>query len=148
MSLEQQVRNYLKEVLEKEYFLVDIILQKLKKKSKLIILLDGDKGINIGVCSQVTKKLNSFLDEKSILQDAYTLEVSSAGADTPLKIKRQYPQHIGRKLSINTKDNIKLEGKLQEVTEKGIFILEDKAKDKKEIFWENIQEAKVLISFK
>ena len=45
--------------------------------------------------------------------------MSSAGATAPLESPRQFPQHIGRKLEVKTREKV-LEGQLEKVEENGI----------------------------
>ena len=49
---------------------------------------------------------------------AYVLEVSSAGADAPMKIMRQFPKHIGRQLHVRFKSDLEdVKGELLSVQE-------------------------------
>jgi ribosome maturation factor RimP len=113
--LEEKVKNYLYEILPTEYFVIDVIFKKSKINSKLNVLLDGDKGISIDICAEISRKLGAWLDEQNLIENAYNLEVSSPGVDLPLQFMRQYPQHIGRTLEITNLSDEKIQGKLVEV---------------------------------
>lgn len=91
--------------------------------NKLEVTLDSDTGITFRKCQQISRYLESFIDEEGWLGEKYTLEVSSPGADKPLKIARQYPKHIGRKLEIKKTNGEKEEGRLTEVNEEDILIV-------------------------
>ena len=85
------------------------------------------------------------------------MEVSSPGADKPL-VERQYKKHIGRKVSIELKDDEEvLEAELKEVADNKLRVYyvtvhrEKKKKIKTEIDrwidFSNINKIKVIISF-
>jgi ribosome maturation factor RimP len=56
---------------------------------KLIILLDGDNGIGIDECAQVSRHVGFHLEEENVIETAYNLEVSSPGIDTPFRCHHQ-----------------------------------------------------------
>jgi len=154
MELQEKLGKFVESILEKEYFLVDVQIKQLKEKKKVTIFLDGDQGVNIDICAKVSRNLGNYLEENDFFDSPYTLEVSSPGVDNPLKLPRQYPQHIGRTLQIKDKNQTNYEGKLIEVSEKGILIEQTQGKGKKavtsqiSIDFANIETAKVLVSFK
>ena len=89
----------------------------------------------------------------------FSLEVTSAGATSPLINKRQYKKNIGRVIKVKAKEDIKIEAKLTEVDETAIS-LEWKTKEPKpigkgkitvnkqaKIAFDDILEAKVIIKF-
>ena len=134
-----------------DLFLVDV---KFHPNGKLIISVDGDNGIAVGDCAAISRHVGYQLEEENAIEQAYNLEVSSPGIDTPLTMKRQYEKNIGRNLGIRMADS-KREGKLLSVTDEGIAI-EEKVKEKGKkaelvesfISFPEITETKVLISFK
>lgn len=115
MSIEEKIKNYLSEILDSQYFVVDVIYKKSRTNAKLSVLLDGDNGVGIAACVETSRKLSAWLDEQNLIEDAYHLEVSSPGTDLPLQNIRQFSQHIGRNLEITTKDEKIIEAKLMEV---------------------------------
>lgn len=154
MELHENIRQFVESILEKEYFVVDIQIKQLKEKKKVTIFLDGDRGVSIEVCAKINRALGNYLEEHNFFDSPYTLEVSSPGVDNPLKLPRQYPQHIGRTLQIKDKNQAGYEGKLIEVSENHIVIEQTQGKGKKattsqiNIDFANIETAKVLVSFK
>ena len=58
----------------------------------LRILLDKEGGVDILDCEEISRKVSDLLDEADPIQDPYTFEVSSAGADRVLK----KPEHFAR----------------------------------------------------
>jgi ribosome maturation factor RimP len=154
MNVEQRVKELVEEKIadRPDLFLVDV---KMQSGGRLSILVDGDNGIGIADCAAISRHVGNALEEENTIEQAYNLEVSSPGIDTPLNSVRQYSKNMGRNLAIRTHENNKREGKLLEVTDAGITIEENiKEKGKKGQLVENfipfdqIAETKVLISFK
>jgi len=73
---------------------------------KLIILVDGDKGIGIADCALLAGMLVSP-GGRNLVENAYNLEVSSPGIEAPLTLARQYVKNIGRQLAIKIADGVK-----------------------------------------
>lgn len=154
MDIEQRVRELVEEKIadKPDLFIVDI---KMHSNGKLMILVDGDKGIGIDNCVAISRHVGFHLEEENVIDRAYTLEVSSPGVDTPLTSPRQYVKNLGRSLAIKMADGSKREGRLSSITEDAI-VLEEKIKEKGKkaeivesiIPFATIAETKVLISFR
>lgn len=152
MDIISEIRQWVEDAMQEGYFLVDVE-QKAGSK-KISVFIDGDMGVNVEVCRQISKVLSEKLDEKDYGESAYYLEVSSPGVDKPLKWQRQYPKHVGRELEITLTGNNVIIGKLENVSEAEITVLlKDKKKSykaaiEKTIPFSEIKESMVLISFK
>jgi len=156
MNIEKKVTELAEEKIAElqrpDLFIVDV---KFHSNGKLVVLLDGDKGIGIEDCVAISRYVGFKLEEENVIETAYNLEVSSPGVDLPLTQLRQYTKNIGRDLGIKMADGAKREGKLTALTEDAIVIEEKiKEKGKKAAVMESvipidqITETKVLISFK
>lgn len=154
MEIEQRVWELVEEKIadRPDLFIVSI---KMHKSGVLSILVDGDQGVAIEDCAQISRHVGFHLEEENVVESAYRLEVSSPGIDTPLQSLRQYRKNIGRNVSVLTNDGKKREGKLVDANETLIQIDEKvKVKGKKASFETatiplvDIKETKVLISFK
>ena len=151
MSLKETVVKFVDEAVENtDYYVVDITVSDSKIKRKITVFLDTDEGITIEQCRLFSRELGNQLEE--IIEEAFTLEVSSPGADSPLKFERQYIKNIRRNLKVTKTDKTEIKGKLTEVNA-GTITIEPEAKKKVKpeamtISLEEIKEAKVIISFK
>lgn len=149
---EQKLKSIVEAHLEAAYFLVELVFKNQKPKSKLTVLIDGDQGISIDKCAELSRWLGKQIEEQNLIQNAYTLEVSSPGVDTPLQSKRQYIKNVGRNVKVWLADNRKEVGKLEQVEDSHIVIQpEPKGKEKfplMEIPFDQIQKTKVMVSFK
>ncbi len=154
MTLEQRVTTLVEEKIadRPDLFLVEV---KMHSNGKLIILMDGDQGLSIKDCAAISRHVGFHLEEENLISQAYNLEVSSPGVDTPLRLLRQYVKNTGRAISLKLKDGNKTEGKLLKAEAECITLLETKKEKGKKaqqieriIAFEEIMESKVLISFK
>ncbi|MFM2393592.1 MAG: hypothetical protein RLZZ546_1574 [Bacteroidota bacterium] len=152
-DLEKIVNQYFSENTIEDCFFVDA---KITGK-KIEVFIDKDGGISYDVCHKVSRIIEEILDRDLPFGDNYTLDVSSPGVGSPLKLARQYKNNLGREIEIKLRDSGKVRGKLtaadditctvtEEVTEKV------DGKKKKLIInhtnkYEDIIEAKIKISF-
>ena len=155
MTLQEKITHLAQESLFSEsQFLVDVVVSAHKGPVKVTVILDGEPGVTIEDCARVSRQLLDKLEEQGLVEDNFTLEVTTPGLDQPLKLKRQYFKNIGRRLKVHLSDKSIVEGTLREVTEEKIFLGEEakagKKKDlkKKEVLFSEIAKAFVQISFK
>ena len=161
MDLIDKVRELAQGCLADEsLFLVEVIISS-RAGARVLVILDGDKGVTIEVCTRVSRALAEMLDESALIDDNYTLEVTTPGLDHPLKLKRQYYKNVGRGFKVHTKSKELVEGKLTEVNDQKI-ILQQESKEGNlparrhgkielktiEIPFEHIEKAFVMVSFK
>ncbi|NBA86200.1 ribosome maturation factor RimP [Emticicia sp. CRIBPO] len=151
MQLKNTVENILKNQLSgSPFYIVDVLTSQSKIRKKITVLVDSDEGIKIDECSTISRNLGDELEE--IVDEAFTLEVSSPGVDTPLKLERQYVKNIGRKLKVLFNDGKEIKGDLVSVADGAIVLQPEKIKkitpEPVKIEQSDIKEAKVVITFK
>ena len=61
----------------------------------LRLYLDKDGGVDILDCEAVSRKVSDLLDELDPIEASYIFEVSSAGAERPLKRPSDFQQFMG-----------------------------------------------------
>jgi ribosome maturation factor RimP len=119
---------------DEEHFLVEVKIDRVADKTKILILVDADQGMTIAACASLSRALSGELETNELLEEAYTLEVSSPGLDYPLTEKRQYLKNIGRTLKVFLLSGEEVSGKLKEVEEQGIqLVVTKKEKGKKSV---------------
>lgn len=121
---------------------------KITPDNRIFIDIDGDEGVTIDDCIELSRKVENSLDRD--VED-FELNVSSAGADSPLKMPRQYRRHVGRELTVTTKDGEKCEGMLTEADDEGITLktrgTKKQAGEELHYKYGEIDTAKVVIKF-
>ena len=66
----------------------------------LRVYIDKEGGVSIDDCEAVSRGVDPLLDEADPIQDAYTFEVSSAGADRPLKKPEHFAAFLGAEVDV------------------------------------------------
>jgi ribosome maturation factor RimP len=62
--------------------------------------LDADAGPDIDGLAHLSRKLGKVLDEHDPIAGGYTLEVTSPGADRPLRRPRDFARNVGREIRL------------------------------------------------
>lgn len=70
----------------------------------LRLFIDSPKGITVDDCASVSRQVSSYLEVEDLIDQAYTLEVSSPGLERPLKRKEDFVRFAGRKARIKLKE--------------------------------------------
>lgn len=156
MDLKKEIENLVEGILnEKGLYLVEIKIANSQHQDKIAVLIDGDEDVSIDTIGEINRALSKELDEAEIINNRYTLEVSSPGLDHPLVLLRQYQKNIGREVKVLLKDNITKKGELLKVNESAITIREKQStKGKKNTFEEvnlpfsDIKKTNIVASFK
>lgn len=133
------------------HFIVGVAVSK-HKPMKITVALDGDAGVSIDDCANLSRQLSDELEKENSIDAAYTLEVGTPGIDQPLKLKRQYKKNIGREVKVHLTDKSIVRGKLVSADEDKIGVQEPAEKKKElknsEIPFTEIEKAIVIVSFK
>lgn len=154
VMLKDKVKSLLNEALSQDesLFLIDFTMGA---DNSINVVLDGDNGVSVQDCMKVSRGIEHNLDRE---EEDFSLTVTSAGAASPMVNPRQYQKNIGRKVKVQTLENV-YEGNLTAASTNGI-VLEWKAREpkpigkgkttvqkKKEITFSDIKEAKVILKF-
>lgn len=122
-----------------DHFIVEVKIERVADKTKVLVLVDADQGMTIASCALLSRALSGELEASDLLEEAYTLEVSSPGLDYPLSNKRQYLKNQGRLLKVYLLSGEEILGKLKEVEELVIKLgVTKKEKGKKSIEEERV----------
>lgn len=82
--------------------LVDVEFKKEGSHWYLRVYIDKAGGIDIEECGVVSEELSAKLDELDPIPQAYFLEVSSPGAERPLKKEKDIYEAVGKNVHITT----------------------------------------------
>jgi ribosome maturation factor RimP len=66
----------------------------------LRIYIDREGGVSLEHCEAVSRELDPILDENDPIPDAYTFEVSSAGAERALKRPSDFQKFLGHLVEV------------------------------------------------
>lgn len=131
-----------------EFLLVDIEAKPYRDRLELKVFVDKRVGrITLDECARINKALVERLDNDSILDKNYAIEVSSPGLDRPLKNKTDFVWAQGENVEVWLNEQIiddlkNFNAKIDDVQENEVvFLLKDNRKINVSI--ENIVKAKI-----
>ena len=149
--------NYLKPLLEKKsqelgYELVELSSRKEKGDLILSLVVDRVEPIDMNAISEFSNAMSSYLDEIDQSDERYFLDISSLGAEKPLKID-ELDKYVGRYVNVHVTNAVEgnniFEGTMEEVNEDSITIsYRVKTRVKKVVILQsNIYKIRLAIKF-
>ena len=114
----------------------------------LRVLVSKKGGINIDELAMINEYLSEKLDNIDVPYDEYMLEVSSLGAEMPLRSPEEIMENVGSYININTGDNV-YEGTMLSFDNNIVVIrvnLKGRFKNF-EIPYENIKKIRLAVKF-
>ena len=128
MNFKEKVKTLVQEALVENpsLFLIDLTIGG---DNSIRVLLDGDLGVTLEACTQVSRKVEHNLDRE---ENDFSIEVSSCGVGSPLTIPRQFKKNVTRKLEVTDREDKQVQGTLVEATDTS-FTLQWKAREPKPI---------------
>jgi ribosome maturation factor RimP len=82
------------------YELYDLSVAGAGNNTTLRVRIDRPEGVTLADCERVSKSLSALLDQADPFPTRYELEVSSPGAERPLRNLEEYRRFIGRRANI------------------------------------------------
>ena len=126
-------------------FLVNL---KITPDNRIFVDIDGDNGVTIDDCIALSRAIEGQLDRD---EEDFALDVSSAGADSPLKLTRQYVKNIGRDVEVVTFDGQKCEGALTAADDRGFVIrtrgTKKQAPQELRLEYKDVKSTRVVLQF-
>jgi len=155
MGLSSKVKTLIDNYLEnrKDLFLVGF---SVSLHSDIQIIIDGDNGVSIQDCLDLSRAVESNLDRES---EDFSLQVTSSGLSEPIKLIRQFIKNLGRELEISLSDDTKIQGELIEVNDDYVIVKlkyrrkkqigkgKESIEENKKILLTDIKKAFVVIKF-
>jgi ribosome maturation factor RimP len=130
-----------------EYEIIRVKVYEKKEKIVQVMIDHPIKKIDINDCAKYSRIVSNFLDEKNLISDDYSLELSSPGIDRPLTRTKDFYNYKGNKIKVTTVnlENEKkvYKGILADIMEKDILL--DQNKHMITIEFDKISDAKLLV---
>lgn len=128
-SVVETVTDLVKPILaEHDFFLYDIEFVKEGKSWYLRVYIDKDGGITINDCATVSDELSEALDnaDPDPIPQAYFLEVSSPGAERPLRNEDDYRRAVNDYIHVSLYQQVNgkkvYEGTLTKLSDKELTL--------------------------
>ena len=109
---------------------VDVLAVELLTPTRFCVYVDHPEGVDHALCARVTDALRDYLRE-------YTIDVSSPGAERPLRKPEHFASVVGRSVKLRTRDK-KVRGAVVAADEKTVKV------DKTEIPYDDIVRANLI----
>src|SRR5690625_8025581 len=92
--MQDKVKELVDKALEERpsLFLIDL---NISPANQIIVVLDGDNGVSMQDCVEVSRAVESELDRDTY---DYSIEVTTAGATSPITMPRQYTRSEERRV--------------------------------------------------
>jgi ribosome maturation factor RimP len=146
---EKNILNITNQILEeKNFFLIDFVFRGNPNERIIEIYVDSEKYVTAEALAELSRLINSGIEQNNLLTSKYRLDVSSPGTDKPLKFLGQFPKHVNRKFDVSYSsgdETKKITGKLIKV--EGDILVFQINQNELSINFNNIKKAKVLVSF-
>jgi len=154
MSIVEKVEKLMLPICDKtETYLVDVVYEEENGTWYLRIFIDTENGLTMEDCVAVTELISAKLDEEDFIAEEYMMEVSSPGAERPLKTAEAVAEAVGFHINVTVKDAIneisEFQGDLISF-DSDILVLECLFKTRKkkvEIEYRNVKKARLAVKF-
>ncbi|MEZ5532843.1 MAG: ribosome maturation factor RimP [Steroidobacteraceae bacterium] len=108
------------------YELVDVEANAGRGSGMLRVYLDSPAGVGVDDCERVSREVSALLDVEDPMPGAYTLEVSSPGADRVLRTAAHFARFRGERVKVELVEprdgRRRYTGTLVAVDERGIAL--------------------------
>jgi ribosome maturation factor RimP len=129
-------------------YIVEIDIRGQKGSRVVNVYLEGDGPLNVENLATISREISFVLETEDIIAGRYHLNVSSPGADRPLRMPRQYRKHVGRQMQVTRReaDGVDREvvGTLTSADDEMIVLSPEKG-DPIEINYQEIETARVRL---
>ena len=145
--MNDKLKNIVEPHLADGHILLDAVEDP--RGSYLRIIIDSENSITLDETTSLTKNLKGSAEFETMYPNGYRLEVSTPGLDNSLKFPFQYKKNINRRLKVAFIDNEmekEFVGSLLVANDEIVEIAS--AKKSIKLTYEQITDAKVMVSFK
>ena len=145
--MNDKLKNIVEPHLAEGHILLDAVEDP--RGGYLRIIIDSENSITLDETTSLTKNLKGSAEFETMYPNGYRLEVSTPGLDNSLKFPFQYKKNINRRLRVAFNDNEmekEFVGSLLVANDEIVEIAS--AKKSIKLTYEQITDAKVMVSFK
>ena len=90
-------------VAEQDAELVELTCRPQGRQLLIRLLVDKVGGITIQQCARVNQLISNALETANLIEESYTVEVSSPGLDRPLVTKRDFERALGEEVRMDVR---------------------------------------------
>jgi ribosome maturation factor RimP len=109
--------------------LLDVEVKGQRERRLVRLVADAEGGLDIDVIAKLSRRAGDALDEVDLIPGSYTLEVTSPGADRPLRRARDFARNTGRDVRVLRKEDAdgphEVTGTVVDVTDDAVTLQQD-----------------------
>ena len=90
-------------VAEQDTELVELTGRPQGRQLLVRLLVDKPGGITLAQCGRINQRVSEALETASLIEESYTVEVSSPGLDRPLTAKRDFERALGEEIWLDVR---------------------------------------------
>ncbi|MGH7902582.1 MAG: ribosome maturation factor RimP [Candidatus Dormibacteraceae bacterium] len=144
------IRDLLEPTLRHLGFEVYEIQQSGGSGQTLRVAIDRPEGVTIDDCARVSEVAGPLIDHAQVIPGRYFLEVSSPGAERPLRSRSEYERFVGSRVNVRYRmggSEAVVEGDLLQADLAGIAV-RVKTVDAIHIGWDNVLAGRLAVTLK
>ena len=90
-------------VAQQETELVELSCRPQGRQVVVRLLVDQPGGITIAQCARLNQRISEALETANLIEESYTVEVSSPGLDRPLATQRDFERAVGEEVWLDVR---------------------------------------------
>lgn len=142
-TMDARIQEIVEAIIPESVYLVEVIVRGRQGSRVVEVYLDSDEGMGIKDLASYSRQVGARLEEEDVVRGHYTLNVSSPGADRPLRVPRQFPKHVGRTLAVDRLEGESVKGELAGVDSEALTLRV--GKEDVRLAFSEIKEALVVL---
>src|SRR5262245_12163430 len=97
---ERELTREVAETVERQIAGVEVLAVELMSPTRFCVFIDHPRGVDHALCERVTDLLRGYLNR-------YTVDVSSPGAERPLRKPAHFRNAVGRRVAVRTEHELR-----------------------------------------
>jgi ribosome maturation factor RimP len=143
----EEIRQLLQPTLEHMGYSIYELSQAGDNGGTLELVIDKHDGfVSLDDCARVTRVSSPLIEQADLIPDSYVLQVSSPGAERPLRERLEYQRFLGQTVNVRYgagESEVVVEGKLETVGEDGIEV-RGRRGEATHVDWPSIVKARLV----
>ena len=145
--MEEKIKNIVEEYLNEDQVLIDVM--ESFESGFVRVVIDSEATVTLGDTAILTKKLIKSDEFNNRYPNGCRIEITTPGVDAPLKKAYQFKKNINKNVKIRYRKDDQIDSikcKIVSADDNSVVVKHDNSDIP--IFYDQIEYAKILLSFK